>query len=270
MPIRVWHRFHRRCQFPSKGYLLQEFMDHSEKLPGMDLGDQPKLLLQRMSNELNAQLSPGLIHEVNNVLTGIYFNVENCQEVLASDHPSSETLEEIQAGLDRIKLILNRSLQIYLNTIERDKTYHDLEDLLVGQMDLMKIVLPITTKLELIPSGHRFHVHLAEYPFRVVLLSIAEGIRDSLPPGKNLVSLEILEASRVDSALMDVGEGSIVIAIQFPTKNPEIFSKEISDLTFQNAKILAGSFGAHLIYSAQLHINSAQILFVLPLFDINS
>jgi hypothetical protein len=245
-------------------------MDHSEKLPEMDSGEQPELLLQRMSNELNAQLTTGLIHEVNNVLTGIYFNVENCQEVFTSEHPSSETLEEIQAGLDRIKVILNRSLQIYLNTIERDKTYHDLEDLLVGQMDLMKIVLPRTTKLELIPSGHRFHVHLAEYPFRVVLLSIAEGIRNSLPTGKNVVSLEILEANREDSPMVEVDQGSIVVVIQFPTKNPEIFSKEISDLTYQNAKNLAGSFGAHLIHTYQSPTHSAQILFVLPPFDINS
>jgi len=269
MPIQVWLRSRRR-QFLSRGSLLQEFMDLSEKLPGMNSGDQPELLLQRMSNELNAQLSPGLIHEVNNVLTGIYFNVENCQEVLTSDHTSAETLDEIQAGLDRIKVILNRSLQIYLNTIERDKTYHDLEDLLVGQIDLMKIVLPRTTKLELTQSQNRFHVHLAEYPFRVVLLSIAEGIRDSLPPGKNVVSLEILEASRVDSPLMEGCEGATVVVIQFPTKNPEIFPKEISDLTFKNAKILAGSFGSQLIYSSQLHIHSAQIFFVLPAFDINS
>lgn len=236
----------------------------------MDSGEQPELLLQRMSNQLNAQLSPGLIHEVNNVLTGIYFNIENCQEALTSDHPSSETLEEIQASLDRIKVILNRSLQIYLNTIERDKSYHDLEDLIVGQLDLINIVLPRTTKLELIPSIDRFHVHLAEYPFRVVLLTIVEGIRDSLPLGKNVISLEIVEASRVGSPLLQESKGAAVVVIQFPTKNRDIFSQEISDLTFQNAKNLAGSLGAQLLYSSQLHIHSAQILFVLPPFDINA
>ena len=236
----------------------------------MDSAEKTKFLLQRMSNELNAQLSPGLIHEINNVLTGVYFNVENFQEVLASDHPGAADLEEIQTGLDRIKVILNRSLQIYLNTIERDKSYHDLENLIVAQMDLMKIVLPRTTKLEFLPGGNRFHVHLAEHPFRVVLLSLAEGIRDSLPSGKNVVSLEIMEASRVDSPLMEACKDAVVVVIQFPTKNPDIFSKELSDLTFQNAKILAGSFGAQLIYSNPLDTHSAQIFFVLPPFDINS
>lgn len=244
-------------------------MYNSEKLPGMDSGDQPEFLLQRMSNQLNAQLSPGLIHEVNNVLTGIYFNIENFQDVLASDHPGCHDLEEIQAGLDRIKVILNRSLQIYLNTIERDKSYHDLEDLLVGQMDLMKIIFPRTTKLDLIPGGDRFHVHLAEFPFRVVLLSVAQVIQDWLPVGKNLVTLEIMSADRVNSALLEGCKEGAVLVIQFPTKNPEIFSQELSDLTFQNAKILAGSFGAQLIYSNLLHNNSAQILLVLPPFDIN-
>ena len=56
------------------------------------------LVLRRASNELNAELTPGLIHDVNNVLTGIYFNLETCQELVGSDGGAERTAVAEEIG----------------------------------------------------------------------------------------------------------------------------------------------------------------------------
>jgi hypothetical protein len=65
---------------------------------------ESEVILKRVSNELNAELTPGLIHEVNNILTGIYFNLETCGEALNEDPDLAESICEINQGVERIKV----------------------------------------------------------------------------------------------------------------------------------------------------------------------
>ena len=119
---------------------------------------ESEVILKRVSNELNAELTPGLIHEINNILTGIYFNLETCGEALSADPGLAESLSEINQGVERIKEVLNRTVHIHLNVAEREKTYHDLESLVAAQLDLVRIVFPKTAQVRLIAPPEPLHV----------------------------------------------------------------------------------------------------------------
>ena len=115
------------------------------------------VILKRASNELNEELTPGLIHEVNNVLTGIYFNLESCHESCSANPAAAEALSDITQGVERIKEVLNRTAHIHLNVAEREKTYHDLATLVESQLDLVRIIFPKTAKITLIPPVEVLH-----------------------------------------------------------------------------------------------------------------
>ena len=67
---------------------------------------QPISHIDEDSYRLNATVTPGLVHEMNNLLTGIYFNLETIRELFDENHPASESLEEINQGVERIKDLL--------------------------------------------------------------------------------------------------------------------------------------------------------------------
>lgn len=243
-------------------------------------GSQSKKILNRMSNELNAELIPGLIHEVNNALTGIYFNLENCNEILSPEHPALASLHDITCGVERIKTVLARSMQIHLNTMEREKGYHELESLLHNQIDLLRIIFPRTTKVKLVRPNTPLHVFIAEHPFRVVLLAVASLIRQALPPGKNTLNVEILPPEQTAEAIKKHGGAvlassvgiSFVVPLAPPEGNPNAVTifEPAGDLTLENAKNLAGEIGAEVLFSTSLPEYRAEALLVFPHIDINS
>lgn len=147
---------------------------------------------RRACHEINATLTPGLIHEVNNVLTGIYFNLEGCRESLDAIHPLAESVQEIQVGVERIKEILGRITQIYLNAAERERTYNEAQSLVAGQIDLLRIVFPKTASISLHSPEGGLPILVSEYAFRAALLTIACCIRELYPEGKTEIPLSVL------------------------------------------------------------------------------
>ena len=176
------------------------------------------LVLRRASNELNAELTPGLIHDVNNVLTGIYFNLEGCHEALQTDGSAAEAVKEIGQGVERIKEILARTTQIHLNVAERETTYHDLESLVALELDLLRLVFPKTAKIQFLPPQSPIHVRLAEFPFRVALLSIASRLRAFLPTGKIEIQLAVLTTLQLEEFATRRGKeipaGSVAVSFR--------------------------------------------------------
>lgn len=239
------------------------------------------LVLRRASNELNAELTLGLIHEVNNVLTGIYFNLEGCQEALPGDGSASEAVLEIGRGVERIKEILARTTQIHLNVAERETTYHDLESLVASELDLLRVVFPKTAKIHFLPPQSPIHVRLAEFPFRVVLLSIASRLRAFLPTGKIEIQLAVLTTLQLEEfagrRAMEIPARSVAVSFRIPCAIDSV--EEIdgypakaapSDLSMANAGLVLSAIGGSLVFCNGGADDACDVLLLLPRCDLNS
>lgn len=238
------------------------------------------IILNRASNELNGELTPGLIHEVNNVLTGIYFNLESCHESCSADPSAAEALRDITQGVERIKEVLNRTVHIHLNVAEREKTYHDLAALVESQLDLVRIIFPKTAKITLIPPVEALHVELAELPFRTVILTIASRLREIFPAGKAEAVFEILSPSQL-AALVPAsdlnGVGNLVaVSLCVPCAmgsvsevDEYLLRSTTGDLTFANAENLTASLGGRLLLHRDEAKKNSRIMLFFPQIDLN-
>lgn len=236
--------------------------------------------MRRALNELNSELTPGLIHEVNNVLTGIYFNLECCQDAQQGDGSADEAVQEIARGVERIKEILGRTTQIYLNVAERETTYHDLESLVASELDLLRLVFPKTAKIQFLAPPSPIHVRLAECPFRVALLSIATRLRAFLPMGKIEILIAVLTTLQLEefAARLDkeIPAGSVAVSFRIPCSidsAEEIdgypATAEPSDLTVSNADRVLSGIGGSLIFCNNHSDDSCDVLLLLPRCDLN-
>jgi hypothetical protein len=140
---------------------------------------------------LASDLTLGLLHQVNNVLTGIYFHVEECQEHAPSDEPAGAALEEIAEAVQNLHSLLARTIEVNLPRTEDDANYHDLEELVSSQLDLLRIVFPKTVSVDFQCASQPLHVHASEYEFRRILLSLAACLRDSMPAQNGQVAVEL-------------------------------------------------------------------------------
>ena len=236
------------------------------------------LVLRRASNELNAELTAGLIHEVNNVLTGIYFNLEACQEAVGSDGGIAEPILEIGRGVERIKELLTRATQIHLNVAERETTYHDLEALVASELDLLRVVFPRTAKIQFCGPSAPIHVRVAEYPFRVAFLSVAARLSSFLPTGRIEVPVSIFGTSQLEEVAARLGKeippGSVGVSFRIPSSIDS--AQEIDaypavdapvDVSMANAEAVLAGLGGRLAVWNDSAGDDCLVLLVLPSCD---
>lgn len=248
---------------------------------GEDLSDSlEKKTQSRASNEINAALTPGLIHEVNNILTGIYFNLEGCREVLDASHPLAESVQEIQVGVERIKEVLGRITQIYLNAAEREQTYHEAQALVAGQIDLLRIVFPKTASITLTSPESALYINVSEYAFRVALLTLAACLRGLYPEGKIEIRLAVLSPADLSEAdfAKSLPTGDCV-GICFRLHCVALSVSEIddfqtrdhsSDLSMAAAEVLVGEAGGRLLFSKGKAPHTSDVVMLFPLHNLNT
>lgn len=237
------------------------------------------LVLRRVANELNAELTPGLIHEVNNVLTGIYFNLEALQETIGPGREAAETQREIGQGVERIKEILARTTQIHLNVAERELSYHDLEVLMASELDLLRVVFPKTAKILFVPPREPVNVRLAEYPFRVAMLTVASRIRDLFPTGRIEIPVAIVSTEELGELFADgvtvVPAESVAVSFRLPC--PVDSAEEVDDylvagtggdLSMNNAERLLAEIGGCLLFHPCPDGAASLVLLTLPRYDL--
>jgi hypothetical protein len=249
--------------------------------PGADSSDSlEKKTQSRASNEINAALTPGLIHEVNNILTGIYFNLEGCREVLDASHPLAESVQEIQVGVERIKEVLGRITQIYLNAAEREQTYHEAQALVAGQIDLLRIVFPKTASITLTAPESPLYINVSEYAFRVALLTLATCLRGLYPEGKIEIPMAVLCPEDLSEA--DLGKSTLAgdcVGVSFRLPCVALSVAEIddfqtrnqsSDLSMAAAEVLVGEAGGRLLFSKGEAPQTSDVVMLFPLHNLNT
>lgn len=248
------------------------YSDNPESQPPI-----PKIQ-KRCLNEINAQLTPGLIHEVNNVLTGIYFNIENCRDGIDASHPAFETIHEIQVGVERIKLVLGRITQIHLNAADREQNYHELQALVSGQLDLLRILFPKTARIILSASEEPLFVHASEESFRVGLLSLASCLKGLYPDGKIEIPLTVLSSADLirisgeDGFLDCVGVCFTVPCVALSVAEIDDFHSlsVTSDISLASAEAIICANGGRLLFFKGSEPHTSQVAMIFPQCQLTS
>ena len=235
---------------------------------------------RRASNEINATLAPGLIHEVNNILTGIYFNLEGFREVLDASHPLAESLQEIQVGVERIKEVLSRITQIYLNAAEREQTYHEVQAIVASQIDLLRIVFSKTASITLTSPETALYINVSEYSFRVALLTLATCVRGLYPEGKIEIPISVLspeDLSEADFGTYTTSCDCVGISFRLPclalsvAEIDDFHARDnSSDLSMAAAEVLVGEAGGRLLFSKGKAPHASEVAMVFPLHNLNT
>ena len=248
---------------------------------GADSSDSlEKKTQSRASNEINAALTPGLIHEVNNILTGIYFNLEGCREVLDASHPLAESVQEIQVGVERIKEVLGRITQIYLNAAEREQTYHEAQALVAGQIDLLRIVFPKTATITLTAPESALYINVSEYSFRVALLTLATCLRGLYPEGKIEIPMAVLcpeDLSEADFGKSTPAGDCVGVSFRLPCVALSVAEiddfqtrTQSSDLSMAAAEVLVGEAGGRLLFSKGEAPHTSNVVMLFPVHNLNT
>ena len=239
-----------------------------------------KRIQRRASHEINASLAPGLIHEVNNILTGIYFNLEGCREILDASHPLAESVQEIQVGVERIKEVLGRITQVYLNAAEREQTYHEAQALVAGQIDLLRIIFPKTASITLKSPEASLHLYISEYAFRVALLTLASCLRGLYPEGKIDIPMAVLspqDLAKADFVKAAPAGDSVGVCFRLPCVALSTFEiddfharENDSDLSMAAAEVLVGEAGGRLLFCRGSEPHTSEVMMVFPLHNLNT
>lgn len=242
------------------------------------LGLPNKKVQTRYLNEINAELTPGLIHEVNNVLTGIYFNLESCREGVDAAHPMAEPLQEIQAGVERIKTVLGRITQIHLNAADREISYHELQALVSGQIDLLRIIFPRTARISLTLTKEPLFLRVSEESFRVGLLALATSLKGLYPEGK--IDIPLATVSPLEISHMNEGEtfdNFIGVSFRLPCRALSVFeiddflSRDLtSDISMANTEAIICAAGGRLLFSAGQDLQTTHVSMIFPQYHLNS
>lgn len=234
------------------------------------------LRLSEESNQLNSLITPGLIHEMNNVLTGIYFNLETMRDLFDSKHPASEALNEVNQGFERIKELLARTAQIHLNTVESEQNYHDLESLASSQLDLLRILFPRTFRVSITAPNRATHVHVAEFPFRVALLIVALFAKSIALEGKSEIFISIHSSEALEALAPGYRPAHAAVGISFPCHTSSLAEiEEPHDPTAPHRSPLARAtnimrtLGGDLRSVQKQGTNRFEVLLVLQEVEIN-
>jgi hypothetical protein len=258
---------------------MSEF--HDLNTSGSNVSDSlEKKTQRRASNEINASLAPGLIHEVNNILTGIYFNLEGFREVLDASHPLAESVQEIQVGVERIKEVLARITQIYLNAAEREQTYHEAQALVASQIDLLRIVFSKTASITMTSPETALYINVSEYAFRVALLTLATCVRGLYPEGKIEIPMSVLcpeDLSEADFGAYTASCDCVGISFRLPclalsvAEIDDFHARDnSSDLSMAAAEVLVGEAGGRLLFSKGKAPHTSEVAMIFPLHNLNT
>lgn len=226
---------------------------------GLPASAEGEPTLRRSSQEINAELTPGLIHDVNNVLTGIFFHLETARELVDGGHPLAEILSEMQVGIERIRDLLDRATRIHLNAAEREVCYHDLESLAASQADLLRILFPKTTHLDVATCSETVHIKCAEHTFRTALLALAVSVRGFFGALKSRIPLVVWGPVELRRRFDQAGFGGLddhaAVGFQLPgviacagEVDEYLERRGTSDISMVKVELLAGELQGALLF----------------------
>lgn len=144
-------------------------------------------------------LTGGLLHDFSNLMAGIYSVSELYATQLENEHPWNSGLSQIQKSAQEAQALVRRILDLHREG-QNQADYFDLKLLIESQKDLLKIILPRRTLVELNFEEKDFPVYLDGILFRQMLLNLAINTRDAF----------MGQAGSVKITLRSIDRGSIL------------------------------------------------------------
>lgn len=139
-------------------------------------------------------LTGGLLHDFSNLMFGIYSMSELYGSQLEMEHPWKTGMSQIQTAAHEAQALVKRILDLHREG-QHQADYFDLKLLIESQLDLLRIILPRQTVLQLDFEKKDFPVYLDGILFRQMLLNLAINTRDALmgQPGTVKIAIRSIE-----------------------------------------------------------------------------
>lgn len=169
-----------------------------------------------------ATITSGLVHDFSNIMAGIHSLSELYHDMLEQDNPMYEGLTQIKKSSMQAQKLVRRIIDLNREeTGQRD--YHNLENLIRDQLDIIRVVLPKHTDLKTQFTEEEIPVYLDEVSFRRMLLNLAINARDALPTeGDSQVSISVTKIPMGSNGLTGCSNG------------PYITDRDSVELTFKD------------------------------------
>lgn len=153
-----------------------------------------------------ATLTNGLIHDFSNIMAGIYSLSELYLAGIDETHPHHRGLQQIMENSRQARHLVRRIIDLN-REIEGTPTYHNLEQLLREQLELIRVILPRQTRIETNFTGEELPVYIDDVSFRQMILNFAMNTRDALPRD-GLIELKVSIVHAGDSLFADHSQGA--------------------------------------------------------------
>ncbi len=126
-----------------------------------------------------AMLTAGLVHDFSNVMAGIYALSELYHSSIEPDNSMYEGLGQIKKSSMEARKLVRRIIDINREEAGQ-KNYHDPKKLICDQLDLLKIIFPKGTQIELDLTGEEIPIYIDDIEFRQILLNLAMNSKDAI------------------------------------------------------------------------------------------
>jgi len=143
-----------------------------------------------------AMLTAGLVHDFSNVMAGIYALSELYHASMSPEDRMYEGLGQIKKSSMEARHLVRRIIDLN-REVSGQKSYHDPEKLIQDQVDLLRVIFPKGTRINLELTGTEIPVYIDDVEFRQVLLNLAMNAKDALDkPGVITIRSHRIEADR--------------------------------------------------------------------------
>jgi signal transduction histidine kinase len=126
-----------------------------------------------------AMLTAGLVHDFSNVMAGIYALSELYHDSMDPENQMYEGLGQIKKSSMEARKLVRRIIDINREETGQ-KNYHDPKKLICEQLDLLKIIFPRGTRIDLELDAPEIPVFIDDVEFRQILLNLALNSKDAL------------------------------------------------------------------------------------------
>ena len=133
-----------------------------------------------------AMLTAGLVHDFSNVMAGIYALSELYHSNIEPDNKMYEGLGQIKKSSMEARKLVRRIIDINREEAGQ-KNYHNPTNLICEQLDLLKIIFPRGTHIDLDLCGEEIPVYIDDVEFRQILLNLAMNSKDALDKQGSIV-----------------------------------------------------------------------------------
>jgi len=197
--------------------------------------------------ELAPELTLGLLHKINNLLTRVHFQMEGCKDQLDASHPAAALINDLGENIEAIRSLLERTSHVNLpQSQDEESCIYDLEAALAQQMDLIRLMIPKVPAefTSLLPEP--IQVPLREADLEMLTLHAARALRSFPLPKGARIAVELRHASELPLGAPDDYIALLLRCVPEGAPHAPTFTATTPPPWMDRAREAAAAFGATL------------------------